>query len=643
MTDVLQTWKELAAQLRVDSIRCSTAAGSGHPTSSLSAADLMAVLISRYLQYDGQEPKNPNNDRLIFSKGHASPLLYAIYKAVGLVSDEELLTFRKFGSRLQGHPNPRVLPWVEAATGSLGQGIGIGVGMALNGKYLDELPYRTWVLLGDSEMAEGSVWEAFDKASHYKLNRLIAIIDMNRLGQRGETELGWDSAAYANRARAFGWNTVELDGHDLPAIDLAFAEAIAQQDMPTCLIAKTIKGRGVKSLENVNGWHGKALPADEAKAAIEELGGERQMRVAVALPERREPARTVAETPLKLPVYKAGAKEATRKAYGNALVALGASRADMVVLDGEVSNSTHSDEFQKAFPNRFFEMFIAEQQLIASTVGLGLRGKKAFASTFAAFLTRAYDQIRMAAISDANIRLCGSHAGVSIGEDGPSQMALEDLAMMRAVFGSTVLYPCDANQTAKLVELMAETHGISYLRTTRAKTDIIYDEHEAFEVGGSKVLRRSEQDDVAVIAAGITVHEALKAYEQLAAEGIHLRIIDAYSVKPIDRETLLQADRDTGGRLLVVEDHWVEGGLGAAVMEAFAAGESAADGSPQGAIVQLAVREMPGSGEPEELLAAAGIDAEHIAAAAKALAGRSFESAGAAGLRRFDQPSGPRP
>ncbi len=643
MTDVLQTWKELAAQLRVDSIRCSTAAGSGHPTSSLSAADLMAVLISRYLQYDGQEPHNPNNDRLIFSKGHASPLLYAIYKAVGVIGDEELLTFRKFGSRLQGHPNPRVLPWVEAATGSLGQGIGIGVGMALNGKYLDELPYRTWVLLGDSEMAEGSVWEAFDKASYYKLNHLIAIIDMNRLGQRGETELGWDSAAYANRARAFGWNTVELDGHDLPAIDLAFAEAIAQQDMPTCLIAKTIKGRGVKSLENVNGWHGKALPPDEAKAAIAELGGERQIRVSVALPERREPARTVAEKPLKLPVYKAGAKEATRKAYGDALVALGASLSDMVVLDGEVSNSTHSDEFQKAFPNRFFEMFIAEQQLIASTVGLGLRGKKAFASTFAAFLTRAYDQIRMAAISDANIRLCGSHAGVSIGEDGPSQMALEDLTMMRAVFGSTVLYPCDANQTARLVELMAETRGISYLRTTRAKTEIIYDEHEPFEVGGSKVLRRSEHDDVAVVAAGITVHEALKAYEQLAAEGIRLRIIDAYSVKPIDRETLLQADRDTGGRLLVVEDHWVEGGLGAAVMEAFAAGESAADSSPQPVIVQLAVRQMPGSGTPEELLAAAGIDAEHIAAAAKALAGRSFESAGAAGLRRFDHPSGLRP
>ena len=642
MTDRLQTWKDLAAQLRIDSIRCSTAAGSGHPTSSLSAADLMAVLIEKYLKYDWQDAKNRNNDRLIFSKGHASPLLYAIYKAVGAIDDDELLTFRQFGSRLQGHPNPRVLPWVEAATGSLGQGIGIGVGMALNGKYLDQLSYCTWVLLGDSEMAEGSVWEAFDKAAYYRLNHLIAILDMNRLGQRGETELGWDSEAYAQRVRAFGWHAVELDGHDFSAIDAAFAEAIAQREKPACLIARTIKGRGVKSVENADGWHGKAFPPELANEAIRELGGERHIQVSVSQPQRQSPTEPRTGKPLKLPAYPKGGKEATRKAYGDALAALGASYGDLVALDGEVSNSTYSEEFQKAFPERFFEMFIAEQQLIASAVGLALVGKKPFASTFAAFLTRAYDHIRMAAISDAAIRLSGSHAGVSIGEDGPSQMALEDLAMMRAVCGSTVFYPCDANQTARLMVLMAETQGISYLRTTRGKTNVIYDEEEAFAIGGSKVLKQSERDDVAVVAAGITVHEALKAYEQLDGEGVRLRIIDAYSVKPIDRQTLLEALSATGGRMIVVEDHWAEGGLGAAVLEAVAADASSDGAAFAPRIVQLAVREMPGSGKPEELLAAAGIDADHIAAAAKALVQSNAEHFDASGRHRSDEAAGMR-
>ncbi|HVX62247.1 MAG TPA: transketolase [Pirellulales bacterium] len=631
MHDTLHSWKELAAQLRVDSIRCSTAAGSGHPTSSLSAADLMAVLIAKYFKYDWKAPEYPNNDRLIFSKGHASPLLYAIYKAVGAITDEELLSYRKFGSRLQGHPNPRVLPWVEAATGSLGQGLAIGVGMAINGKYLDELPYRTWILLGDSEMAEGSVWEAFDKASHYGLNRLVAVIDMNRLGQRGETELGWDSAAYADRVRAFGWNPIEIDGHDLAAIDQALGEALDRQDMPTCVIAKTIKGRGVKSVENVDGWHGKALPEEQAQAAIAELGGVRQVTVSAESPERQSPARTRADKPLALPVYKRGEKEATRQAYGDTLSALGASLGDMVVLDGEVSNSTHSGEFEEAFPNRFFQMFIAEQQMLGAAVGLALLGKKAFASTFAAFLTRAFDQIRMAAVSNADLRLCGSHAGVSIGEDGPSQMALEDLAMMRAVFGSTVLYPCDANQTARLVALTADLPGISYLRTTRAKTEVIYDGQEAFQVGGSKTLRRSEHDDAAVIAAGITVHEALKACERLEADGIHVRVIDAYSVKPIDRETVREAARDVGGRLIVAEDHWPEGGLGAAVREALDGGGAAPDGVPSASIAHLAVRQMPGSGSPAELLSAAEIDADHIAAAARAVVRGAYEAASASG------------
>jgi transketolase len=609
MTDL----RELAAQLRVDSIRCTTAAGSGHPTSSMSAADLMAVLMSKYLRFDWANPHKPQNDRLIFSKGHACPLLYAMFRAAGAISEEELLSLRKFGSRLQGHPNPRVLPLVDVATGSLGQGLPIGVGMALNGKYLDKLPYRVWVVLGDSEMAEGSIWEAFDKGSYYKLNNLIGILDMNRLGQRGETDLGWNSPAYAARARAFGWHAIEVNGHDLEAIDRAYTEALKQKEQPTCIIAKTEKGHGFSQVANKDGWHGKALPPDMEKAALQELGGVRHLTVATSKPEDKAPASRPGPQPLKLPTYDVGKKEATRKAYGDALVALGASRSDVVALDGEVSNSTHADEFKKAYPDRFFEMFIAEQQILGAAVGLGVLGKRAFASTFAAFFTRAYDQIRMAAISNATIHLSGSHAGVSIGEDGPSQMALEDLAMMRAVCDSTVLYPCDANQTAHLIGLMVDLKGISYLRTTREKTPIIYPPGEKFPVGGSKVVRQSGQDRVAVVAAGITLHEALKAADTLKGNGVAVRVIDAYSVKPMDKKTLAQAAKDTGGKIVVVEDHWIEGGLGDAVLEAFAA---------EGAlprVVKLAVRDMPGSGTPAQLLNAAGIDAEHIVKAVKSL------------------------
>jgi transketolase len=614
MADSIREWQELAAQLRVDSIRCTTAAGSGHPTSGMSAADLMAVLLTKYLRYDWANPHHPNNDRLIFSKGHACPVLYAMYKAAGAITDAELLSLRKFGSRLEGHPNPHVLPWVDVATGSLGQGLPNGVGMALNGKYLDHLPYRVWVVLGDSEMAEGSIWEAFDKASYYKLEKVIGILDMNRLGQRGETDLGWNSAAYAARARAFGWHAIELDGHDLKAIDRAYGEALEQTDRPTCLIAKTEKGHGVSFLANKDGWHGKALNADQAKAALQELGGERHITVTTHKPEDRRPAALPAARPLELPRYETGAKEATRKAYGDALVAVGAHWPDAVALDGEVSNSTHADEFKKAYPDRFFEMFIAEQQMVGAAVGFAVLGKRAFASTFAAFFTRAYDQIRMAAISNATLRLCGSHAGVSIGEDGPSQMGLEDLAMMRAVHGSTVLYPCDANQTARLVAHMADLPGISFLRTTREKTPVIYGPGEAFPVGGSKVVRQSDRDQVTAVAAGITVHEALKAHDRLKAEGVAIRVLDAYSVKPIDREALHQAARATGGKLVVVEDHWAEGGLGDAVLDAFAGA-----GAERPTVVKLAVRKMPGSGTPAELLHFAGIDADSIVAAVKSL------------------------
>lgn len=613
MADSLASWKELAAQLRVDSIRCTTAAGSGHPSSGMSAADLMAVLLVKYLRFDWSNPRLANNDRLIFSKGHACPVLYAMYKAAGAITDQELLTVRKKGSRLEGHPNPHTLPYVDVATGSLGQGLGIGVGMALNGKCLDRLPYRVWVLLGDSEMAEGSIWEAVDKAGYYKLDNLIAMLDMNRLGQRGETSLGWNSATYAARLRAFGWHTIEVDGHNLPAIDAGYAEALAQKDHPTCLIARTEKGSGVSFVANKDGWHGKALSAEQAEKAIAELGGERHQVISTLKPEARQAAAMV-KGEVKLPSYAAGTKEAPRKAYGDTLVALGAARGDVVVIDAEVSNSTHAEEFKKVYPERFFEMFIAEQQAVATAVGFGVLGKKAFASTFAAFFSRAYDQIRMAAISNATIHLSGSHAGVSIGEDGPSQMALEDLAMMRAVYGSTVLYPCDANQTAQLVAQMADLKGISYVRTTREKLPILYPLSEKFSVGKAKVVKSSGSDRVAVVAAGITVHEALKAHATLEGEGVAVRVIDAYSVKPIDRETLHQAAKDTGGRLVVVEDHWPEGGLGDAVLEAFAGGSA-----PLPRVVKLGVRGMPGSATPQQLLDAAGISADHIVTAVKSL------------------------
>ncbi|HVB60426.1 MAG TPA: transketolase [Ktedonobacteraceae bacterium] len=609
----VQQWTELAQQLRVDSIRSTTAAGSGHPTSSMSAADLMAVLMNSYLRYDFDHPKLPNNDHLIFSKGHAAPLLYSMYKAAGAITDEELLTLRKFGSRLEGHPTP-VLPWVDVATGSLGQGLPIGVGIALAGKYLDKLPYHVWVLLGDSEMAEGSIWEAFDHASFYKLDNLVAILDCNRLGQRGETMHGWNTVLYAERATAFGWRTIVVDGHNYDDITQAYAQAIQPNGQPTLIVAKTIKGKGVSFVENVNGWHGKAMNKDQEAQAIQELHPARSKTFPVQKPEDLQPAQEPAKKPIELPRYASDDSVATRKAYGDALKALGAANPDVVAMDGEVSNSTYADEFAKAYPDRFFEQFIAEQQLISTAVGMSVRGKIPFASTFAAFFSRAYDFIRMAAISRANIRLVGSHAGVSIGEDGPSQMALEDLAMMRAVYGSTVLYPCDANQTAQLTAQMADHGGIVYMRTTREKTPVLYSADDTFTVGGSRVLRQSENDRLTIVAAGITVFEALKAYDQLKSERVLVRVIDAYSVKPMDEETLLTAAQEAGNKLLVVEDHWPEGGLGEAVLEVF----SQSDGSlPQ--VVKLGVQSMPGSGTPAELLDDAGISARHIVEAANAL------------------------
>ncbi|WP_059005965.1 transketolase [Streptomyces specialis] len=598
---------ELGQQFRVDAVRATSTAGSGHATSSMSAADLMAVLFARYLRYDFDWPDHPGNDHLILSKGHASPLLYAAYKAAGVITDEELLTFREYGSRLEGHPTPR-LPWVDVATGSLGQGLPIGVGIALAGQRLDEMPYRVWVLCGDSEMAEGSVWEAFEHAGFEKLGNLTLIVDVNRLGQRGPTRHQWDLDAYARRARAFGWHTVEVDGHDPAAIDTAYAEAIGVQDRPTAILARTVKGRGVAAAQDREGMHGKPLP--DTREAVEELGGVRNLTVEVRRPPAAMAPRQAHGVHADLPRYRVGDRVATRNAYGEALAAVGTDRPDVVALDGEVGDSTRSEFFAKEHPDRFFECYIAEQELIATAVGMQVRGRTPFVSTFAAFLTRAHDFLRMAAVSRAGISVAGSHAGVAIGEDGPSQMGLEDLAMLRSVHGSTVLYPCDANQTARLVAGMTDGAGVRYLRTSRGKTPVIYGPDEEFPVGGSKVLRSSDADRLTIVAAGVTVHEALAAADELAADGIPVRVLDLYSVKPVDARALWAAAEETGC-LLTVEDHRPEGGLGDAVLDAFT------DGRPVPRLLRLAVGNMPGSATPEEQLREAGIDARAIATAAR--------------------------
>jgi transketolase len=605
-------WRELAQQLRVDSIRSTTEAGSGHPTSSMSAADVAAVLLASHLHYDFKDPKNPNNDHLILSKGHASPLLYSMFKAAGAISDDEMLTLRKFGSRMEGHPTPD-LPWVDVATGSLGQGLPIGVGIALAGKRLDKAPYRVWVIMGDSEMAEGSVWEAMGRASSENLGNLIAIVDVNRLGQRGPTALQWHTEVYAERARAFGWRAIEIDGHDFSQIDLALGDAEHGGDQPTLIVARTKKGAGASLVEDQENWHGKALSKEQAEGAIKELGGVRHLSVTPKAPPAAGNAEKPAAGTLSLPTWELGKKFATRQAFGEALKAVGAARPEVVAIDAEVGNSTFTEIFEEAFPDRFFQTYIAEQQMVATAVGMSVRGYVPFAATFAAFLSRAYDFIRMSAISRANIRLCGSHAGVSIGEDGPSQMALEDLAMMRSVGGSTVLYPCDANQTAHLVASMADQHGVVYMRTTRAATPVIYGPGESFPIGGSKVVRQSDNDAVTIVAAGITLPEAMTAADELAKAGIAARVIDAYSVKPIDVATL-QAAAEATKAFVVVEDHWPEGGLGAAVLEGLAS-----TGNPVPPTTLLGVTKLPGSGTPAQLLDACGISAKHIVEAVKKL------------------------
>ena len=607
--------KNLATQLRIDSVRSTTASASGHPTTCMSAAEIVATLFFAEMRYDPKNPQHKGADRFVLSKGHAAPILYAAWAAAGLFPRDEVMNLRKIESDLEGHPTPR-LSFVDVATGSLGQGLCAAIGTALNARRIGS-DYRTYVLLGDGETAEGSVWEAAEAGAFHDLDNLCAITDVNAYGQSRQTQWGHDLEAFATRWRAFGWHTVVVDGHDVEALMAAYDEARATKGRPTMIVARTLKGKGVESIAGKDGWHGKALKAgEEADAAIRELEAQ--------YVEAKDPAPSIIPAPAAVaeepavdhlkaiapPKYTLGDKVATREAYGTALAALGKVDPRVVALDADVKNSTFSDRFEKAFPERFYQMFIAEQVMVGAAMGLAARGAIPFPSTFACFLYRAADFVRMAGISFSNMKLAGSHAGVSIGEDGPSQMALEDLAMFRTVPGSTVLYPCDAVSGERMVALAAATEGLCYIRTSRPKTPVIYPNDEVFEVGGSKTLRSSAKDVATVVAAGVTVFEALAAHERLAAEGIAIRVIDAYSIKPIDAKTLTAAARETGGRLITVEDHYAQGGLGDAAAEAVAGAGITVE--------RLAVREIPRSGQPEELLDRYGISAQAIVEAVKA-------------------------
>ena len=599
--------EKLGKLIRYYSLAMSTEAGSGHPTSSLSATELMTgLMFGGAFRYDLDNPENPNNDRLIFSKGHASPLFYALWAAAGALTEEELMTFRKFGSVLEGHPTV-AFRYTEAATGSLGQGLSIGVGMALNAKYLDKLPYRTYVLLGDSETAEGSNWESMEIAAHYGLNNLVGIIDVNRLGQRGETMYGHNLQVYTNRVEAFGWEAIVIDGHSYPEVLAAYDRAL-HSEVPVMIIAKTIKGKGVSFLEDRNGWHGVALKRDDFERAIAELGRvDRSVRGEIAGPREIRPQPAPPRT-AGGPAYPPDKPVATRKAFGMALERIYPQFPEIVSLDAEVSNSTYSEVFKNAHPDRFFEMYIAEQNMVGAAVGLARRGKIPFVSTFAAFFCRAFDQIRMSRYSDSNIKFVGSHAGVSIGQDGPSQMGLEDIAMFRSIPDSVVLYPSDAFSTDRLVEEAARCRGIVYIRTTREATPILYGPEETFVIGGSKVLRKTDRDAATVVAAGVTLHEALKAWEELEREGIRIRIIDLYSISPLDKATLTSA-ADSTAFILTVEDHYAAGGIGEAVRGVFS--------MPVVPVYSLAVGRKPRSGKPKELLDYEGISHKAIVSKVK--------------------------
>jgi transketolase len=613
-TQEVTNLQTLARKLRIHSLRATSEAGSGHPTSCLSAADLVSALFFHAMRFDPKNPVHPHNDRFVLSKGHAAPVLYAALAEAGVWPVERLLTLRNLTSDLEGHPTPRI-PWVGAATGSLGQGLSVGVGMALNGKYLEKSDYRVYVLMGDGEIAEGSVWEAAALATHYRLENLVGIIDVNGLGQSQRTMYNHDTTVYHNRFAAFGWHTVTIDGHDISAIVAALDQAQSVKDRPTMIVARTLKGKGVSFLEDRDGWHGKPLKkGEELDKALSELPLNGSGSAAkIASPPGVLSRSALVPALFPAPDYKLGEKVATRAAYGTALAKLGASNPLIVALDGDTKNSTFAEKFLAAHKDRYFESFIAEQNMVGAAVGLAACGKIPFVSTFAAFLTRAFDHIRMAAISGVTIKYAGSHCGVSIGEDGPSQMGLEDIAMMRAIPHSTVLYPSDAVSTERLVAVEASLKGTTYLRTSRPATPVLYANNEEFPIGGSKVLRSSPTDQLTVVAAGVTLHEALSAHETLKAIAANVRVIDAYSVKPIDTKGIISAASQTRQRVLVVEDHYYDGGLGDAVLNAVAT---------HGVQVhKLAVTEVPRSGKPEELLDAYGISAQRIVEKVKSLIG----------------------
>jgi len=607
----IPTLQEKARRLRIHCLRSTTEAGSGHPSSCLSAADLASVIFFREMRFDPLDPKSPVNDRFVLSKGHAAPLLYAAYAEAGVLDPQQLLTLRRLDSALEGHPTPR-FPWADVATGSLGQGVSVALGNALAAR-IDGLPYDTYALLGDGECAEGAVWEAAAVAGYYKMSNLYAVVDVNGLGQSQRTMDEFHVERFAERFRAFGWYALTVDGHNYSDLVEAFDRCRAEAGhKPRAVVAKTLKGKGVSLLENQEGWHGKPVPKADLEKALAELARPIASDGFQPNPRIRPDAHAPAATPsIELrSARKQGDSAATREAYGEALAKLVKADPRVFVLDGDTKNSTFSEKVLKANPERFLEMFIAEQNMVGVAMGLAARGKTPFVSTFAAFLTRACDQIRMAGVSGSNIKLCGSHCGVSIGEDGPSQMGLEDIAMFRPIPTCVILYPADAVSAERLVAEAARREGMCYIRTTRPKTPVLYSTEESFPIGGSKVVRRSPKDQVAVVAAGITLFEALKAADALEQEGIAVRVIDAYSVKPIDGATLIAAARETNGRMIVAEDHYIEGGLGDAVLNAV---------GDQARVVKLAITEVPRSGPPEALLDRYGISSRHIADAARRL------------------------
>ncbi|XP_038603964.1 transketolase-like protein 1 [Tachyglossus aculeatus] len=609
----LQALRDAANRLRIHSIKATCASNSGHPTSCCSAAEIMSVLFFQTMKYKAADPGNPNNDRFVLSKGHAAPILYAAWAEAGYVKEPDLLNLRKIDCDLEGHPTPR-LAFVDVATGSLGQGLGAACGMAYTGKYFDKASYRVFCLLGDGESSEGSVWEALAFASHYKLDNLVAIFDVNRLGQSEAAPLQHNTGVYRNRCEAFGWNTYVVDGHDVEELCQALWQAAQVKDKPSAIIAKTFKGRGIEGVENADNWHGKPMPKDRVESIINTIQNQIQTNTNLSPKPPTEDAPQISVANVKMPSppnYKIGDKIATRKAYGLALAKLGHANNRVVALDGDTKNSTFSDLFRKEHPERFIECFIAEQNMVSVALGCSTRDRTiAFASTFAAFLTRAFDHIRMGAISQTNINLCGSHSGVSIGEDGPSQMALEDLAMFRTVPNCTVFYPSDAVSTEHAVTLAANTKGICFIRTSRPDTAVLYSPEENFEIGQAKIVRQSDMDKVTVIGAGVTLHEALAAADELAKEGIRIRVIDPFTIKPLDAATIIASARATGGRIITVEDHYREGGIGEAV-------SAAVSGEPGILVHQLAVSGVPRSGKPTELLDMFGISAKYIAAAVK--------------------------